>query len=309
MKSIEIVGNGTYLPKQLIDNNYFNNKFSLKDDWIYKRTGIKTRYWENEKDVTQMAISAVKDAINNSNIDVQQIDCIIACSTTTDKIMPGVSFEIQKEFDIKKCMCIDLLAGCSGYINAFDIARKYICLNEIECALVVAVEKVSEFLNYEDINTSIILGDGAAATILKSSKETKLYSQKIESIGQEGHLLTCSYKNKLYMDGKSIYKFAVTKTIDNINDLLKNNNLTLDDIDYIVPHQSNIRIMEAIVKRLNIPKEKMYINLETIGNTFCASIPIALNEMYKQNLLKPKDKIIMIGYGGGLNLGSILLEI
>ncbi len=309
MKSVKIVGSGTYLPKQVIDNDYFNNKFSLKDDWIYKRTGIRKRYWEDEKNVTQMAVAAVKNAINKYNIDVQQIDCIIACSTTTDKIMPGVSFEIQKELDIKKCMCIDLLAGCSGYINAFDIARKYICLEEVECALVVAVEKVSEFLNYEDINTSIILGDGAAATILKSSKELKIYSQKIESIGQEGHLLTCSYKNKLYMDGKNIYKFAVTKTVDNINDLLKNNNLTLDDIKYIVPHQSNMRIMEAIIKRLNISKEKMYVNLENIGNTFCASIPIALDEMYDKKLLNPKDKIIMIGYGGGLNLGSILLEI
>lgn len=309
MKSIEIIGNGTYKPKQIIDNNYFNNKFSLEENWVYKRTGIKTRYWENEKNITQMAIEASRDAINKANIKIQEIDCIIACSTSTDKIMPGVSFEIQKEFDIKKCMCIDLLAGCSGYINAFDIARKYICLEEIKCALIVGVEKVSEFLNYEDINTSIILGDGAGATILKSCDEEKMYSQNIESIGQDGEFLTCSYKDKLYMDGKNIYKFGTVRTVENINKLLDNNNLTIDDIKYIIPHQSNIRILEAMCKRLNIEKEKMYMNLETIGNTFCASIPIALDEMYSKNLLQPKDKIIMLGYGGGLNLGSILLEI
>ncbi len=309
MNSIEIVGNGTYLPKQVINNNYFNNKFSLEENWIYKRTGIKNRYWENEKDITHMAIEAVKNAINKANIDAQEIDCIIACSTSTDKIMPGVSFEIQKEFDIKKCMCIDLLAGCSGYINAFDIARKYICLGEIKCAVIVGVEKVSEFLNYDDINTSIILGDGAGATILRKSKSDKMYSQNIESIGQHGEFLTCSYKEKLYMDGKNIYKFGTVKTVENINNLLTANKLTIDDIKYIVPHQSNIKILEAMCKRLNINKEKMYINLENIGNTFCASIPIALEEMYNKNLLQPKDKIVMLGYGGGLNLGSILLEI
>lgn len=309
MKSIEIIGNGTYKPKQIIDNNYFNNKFSLEENWVYKRTGIKTRYWENEKNITQMAIEASKNAISNVKIDFQEIDCIIACSTSTDKIMPGVSFEIQKEFDIKKCMCIDLLAGCSGYINAFDIARKYIALEEINCALIVGVEKVSEFLNYEDINTSIILGDGAGATILKSCDKEKMYRQNIESIGQDGDFLTCSYKDKLYMDGKNIYKFGTVKTVDNINKLLEANGLTIDDIKYIVPHQSNIRILEAMCKRLNIGKEKMYINLENIGNTFCASIPIALDEMFNKNLLKSKDKIIMLGYGGGLNLGSILLEI
>ena len=309
MKSIEILGNGIYLPKQIIDNDYFNSKFNLDENWIYKRTGIKARYWENELDITQMAVEAVKDAITKTNIDIQQIDCIIACSTSTDKIMPGVSFEIQKEFDIKKCMCIDLLAGCSGYINAFDIARKYICLEEINCALIVGVEKVSEFLNYEDINTSIILGDGAGATILKSTDKYKLYSQHIESIGQDGHYLTCSYNNKLYMDGKNIYKFGVTKTVDNIKALLNKNNLSIEDIKYIIPHQSNIRILEAMCKNLNISKDKMYINLENIGNTFCASIPIALSEMTDKGLLQPKDKIIMIGYGGGLNLGSVLLEI
>lgn len=309
MRSIEIIGNGTYLPKQIVNNSYFNKKFSLEENWVYKRTGIKSRHWEDDKDITQMALEAVKDAINDAKIDIQQIDCIIVCSTSTNKIMPGVSFDIQKALDIKKCMCLDLLAGCSGYINAFDIARKYICLNEIDCAIVVGVEKVSEFLNYDDINTSIILGDGAGATIIKASNKDKLYRQRIESIGQEGNLLTCSYNTKLYMDGKGIYRFGVTKTVENINNLLATNNLTMEDIKYIIPHQSNIRILEGMCQRLNISKEKMYINLEKIGNTFCASIPIALEEMYKKNLLKANDKIIMLGYGGGLNLGSILLEI
>ncbi len=309
MESIEILGNGTYLPNQIIDNNYFNNKFSLEDEWIYKRTGIKIRYWENKKNITQMAIEAVKNVIEKTKLDVQMIDCIIVCSTSTDKIMPGISFEIQKEFDIKKCICMDLLAGCSGYVNAFDIARKYLALGDIKYALLVGVEKLSDYIDYDDINTSILLGDGAGATILTTSKESKLYSKNIESLGQYSELLTCSAKTKLYMDGKKIYKFGTTKTVDNINILLEKINLTIADIKYIVPHQSNIKILDAMCKRLGISKEKMYINLETVGNTFCASIPIALDEMFNKNILQPKDKIIIIGYGGGLNLGSILIEI
>lgn len=309
MKTIEIISNGIYLPKQIINNDYLNNMFSLAEGWIYKRTGIKTRYWEDEKNITQMAVEATKDAIQKSKIDVQDIDCIIVCSTSTNKIMPGISFEIQKEFDIKKCMCLDLLAGCSGYANAFDIARKYIALGEVNCALIVGVEKLSDFLNMDDVDTAILLGDGAGATIIKACYEDKIYSQNIESIGQYSNLLTCTSNEKIYMDGKQIYKFGTTKTVDNIKQLLSSNNLTMNDIKYIIPHQSNIRILEAICKRLEISIDKMYINLENIGNTFCASIPIALNEMYNKNLLKPKDKVIIIGYGGGLNLGSILLEI
>lgn len=309
MRTIEIVGNGVYLPKQSIDNNYLNNMFSLEEGWIYKRTGIKTRYWEDEKDITQMAVEAVKDAVNKSKIDVQDIDCIIVCSTSTTKIMPGISFEIQKEFNIKKCMCLDLLAGCSGYANAFDIARKYIVLGEVNCALIVGVEKLSDFIDMNDADTAILLGDGAGTTIIKSCNEDKMYSQNIESIGQYSNLLTCNANEKIHMDGKQIYKFGTTKTVDNIKQLLINNNLTIDDIKYIIPHQSNIRILEAICRRLETSIDKMYINLENIGNTFCASIPIALDEMYNKNLLKPKDKVIIIGYGGGLNLGSILLEI
>ena len=234
---------------------------------------------------------------------------IIVATTSTDKLMPGISYIVQKELQIKKCICMDILAGCSGFINAFDIARNYIALGKVNYALVIGCEVLSNYTNVDDFGTAIILSDGAGATLIGKIKEEKIYSSLLESDGQKGEILTCTSNDKIKMEGKAIYKYAVTDTVKNVIQLLEDNNLTLEQIKYIVPHQSNIRIMQAIAQRLKIPEGKMYTNIKEIGNTFCASIPIALNEMFEKGLLQKNDKIILLGYGGGLNLGSILIEI
>lgn len=170
MKSIEIVGNGIYLPKTLIQNSYYNEKFGLDETWIEKRTGIKTRYYAKEETIDQMAINAVKDAIERNKIDVQKIGIIVVATTSTKRLMPGISYLIQKELDIKNCMCLDILAGCSGYINSFDLVKKYLITEDIEYGLIVGVEKLSEYIDEKDVNTAVILGDGAGATIVKSTR-------------------------------------------------------------------------------------------------------------------------------------------
>lgn len=180
---------------------------------------------------------------------------------------------------------------------------------EIKYGLIVGVEKISDFISKEDINTAILLGDGAGATLIGRSDTYKQYEYNIESIGQQGQILTCNMGSNLYMDGKSVYKFGITKTVENIQKLLEKSNEKIENINWIVPHQSNIRILENMAQKLNISIDKMYINIDKIGNTFNASIPICLNEMFNKGLLKDKQKLILIGYGGGLNLGSILLEI
>lgn len=307
MKSIKILGNGTYLPQTKIDNTYFNKKFNLEENWIEKRTGVQNRYIAKNETIEELATKAAKISIESAQIDKQKIDMILVATTSTSKIMPGISYLVQKNLDIKNCICFDILAGCGGYINAFDIAQKYIIAGSIKTALIIGAERLSGYINENDINTAIILGDGAGATVITEA-ENKQYDSYIESIGQEGEMLTCNNNEKLYMDGKKVYKFAVMKTVENIEKLLKRNNSKIEDIKYVVMHQSNRRIIENICKKLNIPEEKIYINLNNIGNTFCASIPIVLDELFKKNLVKEKDKIILLGYGGGLNLGSILLE-
>ena len=297
-----------YLPKQVIDNSYFNSLFNLDENWIYKRTGIEKRYWAPGEKTSDLAIKAVENLISSNNIDLKKVGLIIVASTNYEDSMPGISFNIQKKFEIENCMCLDILAGCSGYINAIDIARKYIELDEIEQALVIGVEKLSKYIDKTDINTAILLGDGAGATLIGKATN-KLYAKNIESIGKQGDILTCKENKPIYMDGKKIYKFATARVADNINSLLKNSGLDIKNIKYIIPHQSNLRILTSMAEKINAAPEQMYINISGIGNTFNASIPIALDFVVKKESLKQNDKIILVGYGGGLNLGSILIEV
>ena len=171
---------------------------------------------------------------------------------------------------------------------------------------------MSDYINDDDINTSILFGDGAGCILIGKEDENKdkLYKSKIRNISKNSNILTCDNINKkIYMDGTAIYKFAVTETVRIIKEILEENKLNIEDIKYIIPHQSNQRILDSISKRLNIPQEKVYTNLSNVGNTFCASIPIAFSEIFNQNKNNKNDKIILLGYGGGLNISCILLEI
>ncbi len=306
MKSIKIIATSKYLPNNKLENSFFDNKFNLDEDWIFKRTGIKNRFFTKEENIIDLAINAAKKIVEKIDFDVQKIGNIIVATTSSDRIMPGISFEVQKALNIKKCMCLDIFAGCSGFINAFDIARKNISFEETEYALVIGVENISKYLDFDDINTSILLGDGSGAVLIGKSEESKEYFSNIESCGQDGEILTCHNGEKLYMNGKAIYKYAVSKVTQNIEETLEFKNLKIENLRYIIPHQSNMKILESISKKLNITDGKMYSNLEKYGNTFCASIPIALDDIFEK--LKTGDKLVLVGYGGGLNLGSILIE-
>lgn len=306
MKSIEVVSTGKYLPSVEVSNEILAKKYGVTEEYIEKRTGIKKRYFIKEEDIVKMAVKAAKVALNKSE---KNVGMIIVTSTTTQNLMPGISYLIQKELGIERCVCLDILAGCSGYINAFDIARNYIAIGKVKSAMIVGVDILSKFVNKEDIGTAIILSDGAGATVIQETNKVKKYESYIESNGANSEILTCNNNSKIYMDGKAIYKYAVTETIKNITQLLKNAEESLKNIKYIVPHQSNLKIINSIATRLDIPQEKMYTNIQNTGNTFCASIPIAFNQMIEENLLQQGDKIIFLGYGGGLNTGSILIEI
>ncbi len=308
MNYIKILASGKYLPKIKIKSEELENKLNLEKNYIYKRTGIKDRYNIEEETIEEMAKNAVQNLFEQ-NITKENIGLIIVATTTTNCLMPGISNYIQKEFEIAPCICLDILAGCSGYINAFDIASLYIQTGKIEKALVIGVDVLSKYTNSTDIGTAIILSDGAGATLIGKTEEEKLYVSNIKADGKNNEILICKSNENIFMNGKEIYKYAVTNTVKNIKQLLKKSNETMENIKYIVPHQSNIKIIKAIATRLNIDTNKIYTNIKHTGNTFCASIPIAIDEMIEKNLLKKGDKIILLGYGGGLNTGTILLEI
>lgn len=302
---MEIVANSSYLPKRKIDNKELAKRFNVEEDYIEKRTGIKQRYFVTDETIEEMAKNAVEKLIQKTQINRQEIDLIVVATTSTNKLMPGISNYIQKELEIEKCISLDILAGCSGFINATDIAQMYIKSGKVEKAIVVGVDILSKYTDEEDIGTAIILSDGAGATLYQKSEEE--YFSNIEAISDNQGILTCQADGKIFMEGLSIYKYAVTETVKNVQKLLEQSGEKLEDIKYIIPHQSNLKIISAIANRLNIDASKMYTNIQNVGNTFCASIPIALEEIEEKGLLKKGDKIILLGYGGGLNTGSILL--
>ena len=309
MKQIKIIASGKHLPEKRVENQELEKKFNLDSDYIEKRTGIKVRYYAEKETIEELAIKATKDMLKkNKNIDKQSIDMIIVATTTPENYMPGIANKIQKELQIKECNAYDILAGCNGFITAFDIASTYIQTNRAKRILVVGVDILSKYTNPEDIGTAIILSDGAGAVLLEGTEEEKIYSSYITSREDNNEILKCNKNEYIFMNGKEIYKYAVTEPVKHIKKLLEKTHTELEEIKYIIPHQSNIKIMKAIANRLKIDLSKIYINIENIGNTFCASIPIAIDQMLENNLIKEGNKLLLLGYGGGLNTGVILLE-
>lgn len=305
---MRLVSCSSYLPEIKVENKEIANKFNIEEEYIVKRTGIRQRYFAKDETIEEMATMAVQRLIRKTKIDVQEIGLIVVATTSTNRLMPGIANYVQKKINIKKCIAFDVLAGCSGYINAVDIAQMYIDSGKIEKAIVIGVDILSKYTNQDDINTAIILADGAGATLFESSNNN-LYFSNIESIPDFKNILDNASNSKISMDGLAIYKYAVSETVKNVRELLEKSGEKLENIKYIVPHQSNLKIIKAIANRLGISMEKVFSNIDNVGNTFCASIPIALEEMQQNKLLNNGDKIILLGYGGGLNTGSILLKI
>ncbi len=313
MEFIKISKVESYFPEVMMENEKIEKNLNLEKGYIQKRTGIKTRYYSNESQ-EEMAKKLVQKMFEKGDCEVKDIGLIIVSTTTPTQFMPGIANNVQKELGIETCISFDILAGCAGFINAIDIAQKYMTTTSIQKALVIGIEQISKFLNHQDVSTAIILADGVGGVVLEKTNQEKKYYAKIEAtIDDKNILSTYVDENKemqLEMKGKDVYKYAVTATIENIQNLLNETGETLDNIKYIVPHQSNLKIIKSIATRLGKEiNKKMYTNIKHTGNTFCASIPIALEEMFRKGLLVEGDKIILLGYGGGLNTGSILIEI
>ena len=305
---MRLVASCSYLPKKIISNKEIAEKFKVSEEFIEKRTGIKQRYFVEDETIEEMAYKAIQKLVEKTKINMQEIGLIIVATTSTNKLMPGISNYIQKKLKIKTCICFDILAGCSGYINAVDMAQMYINSGKVEKAVVIGVDILSRYTDEKDLGTAIILSDGAGATLFETSNNN-LYYSNIEAIADENDILTCKSGEKIKMEGLSIYKYAVKETTKNITKLLQQSGESLENIKYIVPHQSNLKIITAIANRIGVTGYKMFTNIDKVGNTFGASIPIALEEMQQKHLLRKGDKIILLGYGGGLNTGSILIEI
>ena len=315
MSFSKIIATGSYLPSSILTNQDLEKRLDTSDDWITSRTGIKQRHIIGDEEKTSdMAYEAAIKAIKAAKIDANSIDLIIVATTTPDKVFPSTACTLQSKLGIEECPAFDIQAVCSGFIYALSVADKYIKTNSARTVLVVGADAMSTITDYSDRGNAILWGDGAGAVILKASQEPGILSTHIHAQGKYEDLLhvprkSDEKKDTIDMVGNQVFKIAVN-TLDRIVDeTLDANNLKKTDIDWLVPHQANIRILEATAKKLSMGMDKVIVTIDRHGNTSAASIPLALDEGIKTNKILANQLILMEAFGGGFTWGSALIKL
>ena len=312
----KIKGCGSYLPEKILTNSDLESTLDTTDEWITTRTGIKKRHIIGKDQFTSdLALEAAKIAIKDANLKPNDIDLIIVATTTPDKVFPSTACILQKKLGIIECPAFDIQAVCSGFIYALSVADKFIKSSSAKNVLVVGADAMSRITDYSDRGNAILWGDGSGAIILSSSDDEGILSTHIHAKGEYGELLHVPKKDKegcretIEMKGNQVFKMAVNTLDMIVDETLNLNNLAKEDIDWVVPHQANIRILEATAKKLNMSMDKVIVTIDHQGNTSAASIPLALDFGIKKNKIKPGHLILMEAFGGGFTWGSALIRI
>ena len=307
-----IVGTGSYLPPKIVTNFDLEKTLDTSDEWIFARTGIKERRIVTNESACDLALEASKNALSMAEINPQDIDLIILSTTTPDKIFPATATMLQKRLGAS-CPAFDLQAVCAGFVFALSTAQQYIENGTAKNILVVGSETMSKIVDWNDRSTAILFADGAGAVILSADKNTGIKHAKLYS---DGSYLSSLHVNNnrinelgtIEMEGNEVFKIAVNKLSELAEETLKESKITSNDIDWMVPHQANIRIIKAVAKRINLPMAKVIQTLDKHGNTSAASIPLALDEGVRDGRIKKGDTLLFEGIGGGFSWGSILTE-
>jgi 3-oxoacyl-[acyl-carrier-protein] synthase-3 len=316
------IGLGAYLPNQKMTNYDLEKIVETNNEWIVRRTGVKERrISEKEEFASDMAVRAVENLIEKNHVCVGDVDMIIVTTFTPDYFTPTVSALVQSHFGIKAAGTMDLSAGCTGAMYGLCVADSLISAEHSNKVLVVAAETISKYLDYTDRNTCILFGDAAVAILMEKSKKTGSFlASYFATDGAFAKSATCSnlsqsvngekiVKERLFeQDGRSLYEYVVKNIPVGISILLEKANLTLDDIDWFVPHSANLRMVEALCKRINMPIEKTLVSNEFYGNTSSASIPLAMWMALETSKIKPGDILLLYGYGAGLTHGGVIVE-
>jgi len=320
----KIISTGAYVPARIVKNDELSKMVETNDEWITSRTGIKERRISSGEKTYQIAAKAATEAIKNAGIDKEEIDMIILATITPDYFMPSTANLVQAELGLYDIPSFDVTAGCTGFVYGLQIADQFIKSKQSKTILVIGVEVLSKVIDWSDRNTCVLFGDGAGAVILKSSSQEGIICTYTGSRGDLKGILTLPavpLKNpflqipnnngrpsNISMNGKEVFQFAIRIMIKSISQVLNKSNLSISDIDYILPHQANIRIIDYVAQKLKVERERFIINLDRFGNTSSASIPLALNEAHKKKIFCPGDRIIMVAFGGGLTWGAALLN-
>ncbi len=302
MSFSKIIGVGGYLPPKVIENEEFEKKANLEKGWIFKRTGILRRHIAEES-ATEMGIKALKEAIENAKIQAKEIEYIFVVTNSPDTLIPGMAGRIQS-FIGKAIGGVDIQAGCSGFIQAMEIADSMIKAGAFSKIAIVGTEKLSTIVNWNEPYVSSLFGDGAAAVIMSKSDEPGLISS-YSRIQKEGWETLVQQRNGyLEMDGKAVFRFAVSAIEEGIEKVLKRANLHLSDIDLIIPHQSNARIISRVLKEMRIPQSKFHLSISEHANTAAASVALALKDAITSGKVEPSSVVLMVAYGAGLALAA-----
>ena len=312
----KIIGVGSYLPKNLLTNKDLEKSLDTTDEWITSRTGIKERHIVGPNEhTTDLAFEAARNAINNASINAKEVDLIIVATTTPDKIFPSTACNVQTKLGIKNCPAFDVQAVCSGFIYALSIADKFIKTNSAKNILVIGADSMSKITDYTDRSNAILWGDGAGAVVLSASNEQGILSTHIHADGQHEELLHVPKTNvgnkiqqTIEMKGSQVFKIAVNTLDKIVDEALIANQLKKEDIDWLVPHQANIRILEATAKKLEMSMDKVIVTIDRHGNTSAASIPLALDDGIQSGKIKSGHLLLMEAFGGGFTWGSALIR-
>ena len=307
--SVGIIGLGRYIPERVVTNFDLEKIMDTTDEWIRTRTGIEERrIADDDVNTSDMAYEAAKDALQDSGIEAHQIGLILVATVTGDQPFPSVSTMIQHKLGAKNAAAMDVSAACAGFMYGVITAQQFVESGTYPYVLVVGVEKLSKITNYDDRNTAVLFGDGAGAVVVGEVTEGRgILSFELGADGSGGKHLVQNGPF-LEMNGREVFKFAVRQMGESAENVIAKAGLTKDEVDFLVPHQANIRIMESSRIRLGLPEEKMSTTIKQFGNTSAASIPIALKEEVLAGKVKDDDVVVLVGFGGGLTWGAICLK-
>ena len=314
----KIISIGSFLPKNKISNSDLAKTIDTSDEWITERTGIRYRHCVTNELTSDLASCAAQDAINNANITIDQIDLIIVATTTPDLTFPSTATIVQDKIKAKNAFAFDLQAVCSGFVYAITTADSFIRSGQAKNVLVIGAETLSKILDWEDRATCVLFGDGAGAIILSATDEkdeSQIMGSKLYSAGQYSDILKTSggvgsskASGYIEMAGREVFRHAVEKMSNSVLSIVENHGFKIADVDWIVPHQANSRILTAVGKKINFPLDKIIITVDKHANTSSASIPLAFDVAAKKNQIKKGDLVVLEALGGGLTWGSVLLR-
>jgi len=323
MHKAKIIGTGSYLPKKVVSNEDLAKRIETSDEWIKSRVGISSRHMAGSDETTAfMATQAAKAALIDANLSAEKIDLIVVGTSTPDHFMPSTATEVQANLSITNCCpAFDISAACAGFIYAMSVANQFFHSDRTQNVLVIGVDRMSRLLNWNDRATCVLFGDGAGAVVLQTSQDDSgILSSNIHADGAKKELLYAPsmlshapydktrQPHFLAMHGPRVMKSAVTKLVSCIEMLLSEHELTSADIDWVIPHQANQRIIDAAAQKVGISPEKVIMTLETHGNTSAASVPLALDVARRDGRVKKGDLVLLEAFGAGFVWGGILLR-